>query len=540
AAARYLEARGDEEVAPVLASHYVEAYRASSEGAEAEALAAQARVALRAAADRATQLNAHDQAFQLLEQALVVTPGEADQAALREAAGEAAASAGRGLEALHRFESAAAWYEAHDDVSNTRMQVRMANLEIYAGKLDPAIARLEPIATRISGVSTPEAAHVFAELGRAYYLAGNRDQAMAMTDRAIELAERFDELAPLVDALITKGSALADIRPREGRAILAGAIGLADTYGLPSEAARGRNNLAVFLDVEDPQELQRVIREALRLAERAGNRALVDLFTIALAFGLFNRGDRQGATETLRGLEGRDLFPTTALETEWLRGRLAAASGDQEAVERSRAERARLLEEISNPQYVSGDAVNQAWEAIFAGDMSEGADIARSAVALDAANAFTIFGIAGRAALLASDRLRAQRAVDGLEASPVRGRMVSLMLGELRAGIAALEGRAADAGAAYQEVFRRWREIEMKLDLAIAQLSAARLLGPGSADGRAAGEEARTMFRDFAPVWTSEFLDRLIGTESAPSKPASGAAEPAAEPTGSPTTIARN
>jgi predicted ATPase len=51
AAARYYESLGDEEVAGVLATHYVDAYQAAPEGPEGEAVATQARLALRGAAD---------------------------------------------------------------------------------------------------------------------------------------------------------------------------------------------------------------------------------------------------------------------------------------------------------------------------------------------------------------------------------------------------------------------------------------------------------------------------------------------------------
>src|SRR3990172_1442900 len=44
AAARHFEALGDEELAGVLASHYLSAYEASAKGPEADALAAQARL----------------------------------------------------------------------------------------------------------------------------------------------------------------------------------------------------------------------------------------------------------------------------------------------------------------------------------------------------------------------------------------------------------------------------------------------------------------------------------------------------------------
>ena len=79
----------------MLASHYLAAYRANPSGEEADALAAQARVALRAAAERATALHAPVGALDYLEQALEVTIDPVEQAALHERAAAAAATAAR-------------------------------------------------------------------------------------------------------------------------------------------------------------------------------------------------------------------------------------------------------------------------------------------------------------------------------------------------------------------------------------------------------------------------------------------------------------
>ena len=79
AAARYYESLGDDELAGILASHYVDAFEASPEGPEAEAVAAQARVTLRGAADRAMALHSHDQAASLYRQALTVTIDPAER-----------------------------------------------------------------------------------------------------------------------------------------------------------------------------------------------------------------------------------------------------------------------------------------------------------------------------------------------------------------------------------------------------------------------------------------------------------------------------
>ena len=95
AAARYFESLGDDELAGALAAHYLAAYRASTEGPEAEALAAQARIALRAAAERATALGAPGQAVTFLDQALEVTDAE------RRSRRAARAGGGGGLERGH-------------------------------------------------------------------------------------------------------------------------------------------------------------------------------------------------------------------------------------------------------------------------------------------------------------------------------------------------------------------------------------------------------------------------------------------------------
>src|SRR3954452_5208751 len=70
AAARFFESLGTDELAGALASHYLAAHENAGEPAEADALARQARIALQAAADRAAELGAHDQAVGFIEQAL--------------------------------------------------------------------------------------------------------------------------------------------------------------------------------------------------------------------------------------------------------------------------------------------------------------------------------------------------------------------------------------------------------------------------------------------------------------------------------------
>ena len=94
AAARFFESLGTDELAGALAGHYLSAMAYAAEGPEADALAVQARIALRGAAERAASLGAHEQALTFLDHALGISPAAADRADLHE---RALASARQGL-----------------------------------------------------------------------------------------------------------------------------------------------------------------------------------------------------------------------------------------------------------------------------------------------------------------------------------------------------------------------------------------------------------------------------------------------------------
>src|SRR3954452_6601456 len=95
AAARYFEALGSDEIAGALASHYLAAHANAGEEAEAEALAGQARIALKAAAARASSLGSHDQAQTFYEQALAVTTDLSERAEVLMQASEEARMQGK-------------------------------------------------------------------------------------------------------------------------------------------------------------------------------------------------------------------------------------------------------------------------------------------------------------------------------------------------------------------------------------------------------------------------------------------------------------
>ena len=133
AAARHLESLGDDELAGVLASHYTEAYRATAPGPEADALAAQARIALRGAADRAAALHSHASAVHYLEDALTVTDDPGEQATLHERAAHSAYSYNVDGALVHAQQAIALYEQAGDADGALRLTAFAARAHLLPG-----------------------------------------------------------------------------------------------------------------------------------------------------------------------------------------------------------------------------------------------------------------------------------------------------------------------------------------------------------------------------------------------------------------------
>ena len=95
AAARFFESLEEEELAGAVATHYLDAFRLSAEGPDAEEIAEKARRSLVAAADRAAALGAHDQAITYLELVMSITTEPSDRAELLDDAAMEANAAGQ-------------------------------------------------------------------------------------------------------------------------------------------------------------------------------------------------------------------------------------------------------------------------------------------------------------------------------------------------------------------------------------------------------------------------------------------------------------
>ena len=241
AAARHFEALGDDELAGVLAQHYIEAYRAQPGGEEGAAVAAQARVTLRAAAARARALASPAHALSYVELALEVTTDPADELALRREAGGFAADAGKFETSVPHLERAIELAtQMGDRVARRRAVGHLGNV-LIEGHQDRAFELLSE-AMAEPGLTPDDDGYVeIAEaLAKLFMRRSRFAEAVALVERALPAAESRGLTVLAVEMLTTRAVSLSNInRPIESVASLMGVIAPGRSPQPPGPAAAG-------------------------------------------------------------------------------------------------------------------------------------------------------------------------------------------------------------------------------------------------------------------------------------------------------------
>jgi tetratricopeptide (TPR) repeat protein len=275
AAARYFESLDDDGIAGALAEHYLAAYKAQPDGPEGAAVAAQARVALRGAAERARSLGSFVQATRFLEQALEVTTDPAEASQLHAAAGVAGRNAGLLEEPIaHMAKSLELARASMGRPELMAAIVGYARALNWSGRTADAAALLEPAREEYRDlIETPAYVGLAAELARTYLLLGRDPEAIRLIDDTLPTAERLDLTRETVELLITRGPALANVgRLRESIVTLVGAVPASESYDLVVSGLRARVNLSYAAAGEDPVLAYGVAREGVDLLARLSMR----------------------------------------------------------------------------------------------------------------------------------------------------------------------------------------------------------------------------------------------------------------------------
>ena len=520
AAARFFETLGSDELAGALAGHYVAAQGYATDGPEADALAAQARVALRAAAERAVALGSHAQAIAFLEHAVAVSPDPADRADLHE---RALASARRGLvpevAERHALGALGARRELGDREGIARATAAYAGaIGLYGDRSARVLEVMLPAWEEFSDLeATPGGVDIMLAMASAHVGAGDDAAGIGWLERALPVAERLDLLRQTATGLGRLSSLLFRVdRPRQALILLRGTHELAVANGLVDVHRGTRTVLTFYEQFADPGAGLAMAREGLEIAGRLGSTDYAFQMVGNAVSCALRVGDWTWARTLLDDWLANEITGKFYLELYAQRAVLKTLTGGQPAEDVAEAER--LLPGILDSQFASICHWARAWIALSDGGL---ADAQREAAAAGQATNYFVpitFPMAARAALWAGAVTDAKDLVAKLQSSVIRGQAVAVDLVTLRAGVAALECRPADALALYREALQAWRDLALAWDEALCAIDMATLLDPAEPEVRAAADSAREIL---TRLGAKPFLERLEeAIQRQPSSPA--------------------
>ena len=498
----------EEEIAEVIASHYLEAYRATPDADDAAELRVKAGERLRAAAERAASLAANDEARRYFDQAAELAEVPLLKAELLERAGSVAFVDGLASEAESRFDQALALFEAEGDThAAARVSARYAEAIWEHGRLTEAIARMERSFQVLSG-EEPDAdlAALAAQLARLHFFTGESARTAELIELALETAEALDLPELVSQALNTKAMLLAR-RPHESQALIREALEVALEHDLPAAALRGYFNVSYlaatrgsFPDALDPVE------RGLVLARRRGDRAWEWRMLLAVAETLYQLGRWDEALARIAEMPS-DARPTGSLLllADSLVGRIHLHRGEHEAAVRElasaeawdpgaeRQARAQQSFMLALWRHASGDIAGavehgeRAFESYRAvGNPTDAVDALAAAVA--AALELGDLESAERLLTLCDDLTRVERTL-----------IVEAQLARLRGLLAARHGQSGQAEQSLKAAGARFRELGLPFWLAVSLLELGEVL---VAEGRA--DEAAPLLAE-----AREIFDRL-------------------------------
>jgi tetratricopeptide (TPR) repeat protein len=527
-AARYFESLGNDELAGVLASHYLAAHGNSAEGDEADALAGQARIALKAAATRASSLGSFDQAVAFLDQALGVTGDAVEQVELLLQASKDATTAGRLERAEEMARNALELARKQDDRELIlRSTIALGFIVVTQFRVDEADALIQPALTEFADLDEALLAELRWTLARVHYLNSDFRAALATSEAVMEIAEKRGLIWLLTQALVGRGNALYSIgRRREAIGVGNLALELAIEHGLNDVRLRVMGNLANVLTETDVRKSFDGLAEANALARKLGMRALLLNGVGNFGYSAFLVGEWDA------GLAEMDVYLADELAARdrlvMLNNSIIIRAGRGESVEEALAEMAQIGSGMSGKWHVFL-ADPEANAALARGDLRKARDSFLEVAEENIGQGQEYFYRTAVASLLARDAADAMELLQRLEETGAYGPVFEARLATLRAGICALEGRHKEAITLYRDALRGWRQTNHVWDEALTGVTVAELLDSADADVAEITASTREILDRLRAKPYLERLDAAVARAGLPAAAKGRVREPAPE-----------
>jgi class 3 adenylate cyclase/tetratricopeptide (TPR) repeat protein len=507
AAARYFESLGTDELAGALAGHYLAAHANAADEAESNALAAQARIALRGAAERAANLGAYAQAVRFYEQALTVTNEPAEQAELLERAGDAARTAANYDLAEQLLRRAIQLRRTLGDRVAVAHATALLGTALGDGSRDDAALELLTAAnTELADLAPdPVVAELGVVLARACASKGEFRRAVEVAEDVLATAEQRDLTRVVARALLAKGAGLGSLgRKREGIALIEAGERIAREHGYSDEL------LAALLiggfekgDIDVQAALQSY-RDGAALARRQGQRGRLLALINNLGYEGFVAGDWDDALAEMEGALNDELDYKDRIMIMCNAAIVHTARG--EPIDEHLNEVMRLGAAIPSEDWHAVHLDPEANRALAQGKPADARRAWRRMVELDPSQANEFLYRAAVADLWTGDQATPARDLEELDATGVHGRVAAARRLSLEAGLAAFEGKTGEAVALYGEALSAWRELRIAWDEALTAMSMAKLLDPSLPEVRRAAQNAREFL---VRVRAAPFIEQL-------------------------------
>ncbi|HUQ43585.1 MAG TPA: adenylate/guanylate cyclase domain-containing protein [Candidatus Limnocylindria bacterium] len=511
AAARHFESLATDELAGGLAGHYLAAQRLAADEEEASALAAQARIALRGAAERASALGAYEQARTFLDQAIEVTTDPADRGELHERAFRASLQILEAEPILRHGAAIESEYRQTGDREAIARGVAYHALSYNVAGADPAaaLAMLLKAWEDLSDLEeTSGGVQLMMGLARAYRGLADNQNALLWTDRYLPIAERLNDLEPIARGIQGRGISLAATgRPREGLILLRGSHQLALANDLRDVELGSRILLSFYEQWGDPAAGLALGREGLEVGQRLGARSY---------------GFQMVGNASVCALRVGEWDWVAAILDEWIEGEaddklwiefrvdralLNAHRGLDTTEDIETAER--RLVGVTDPQFESYILFARATTALLTGDSSAAIELAERSANQTSYFLPLAIPLASRAALWAGDAATARRLLELPALAPFWGPVLDVDRTRLAAGIAALQGRASEALSGFLEALRAYEQLGLPFEEAACAVDLAVLLPGIERESPLAAAAIQAARERLAGLGAAPFLARL-------------------------------